>query len=75
LPRCPEDKPYGKADMRMFSRAVEMFKLRKQGWLIREIAAHFNACDRTVYRSLSVFKSSEVSSGTASNVKRERHAR
>ena len=60
LPRCPEDRPYGKADMRMFSRAVEMFKLRKQGWLIREIAAHFNVCDRTVYRSLSLFKSADA---------------
>lgn len=63
LPRCPDDRPYGKADMRKSSRSVEMFKLRKQGWLIREIAAHFNVVDRTVYRSLSLFKSAGVKEG------------
>ena len=66
LPRCPDDRPYGKADLRKSSRAVAMFKLRKKDWLIRELAAHFNVSDRTVYRSLRLFKSADV--------KGERHA-
>jgi hypothetical protein len=60
LPRCIEDMPFGKAGLRISSRNVEMLNLRKQSWLIREIAAHFSVSDRTVYRSLSLFKSPEV---------------
>jgi len=52
--------PFGKAGLRISSRNVEMLNLRKQSWLIREIAAHFSVSDRTVYRSLSFFKSPEV---------------
>ena len=66
FPHCIEDTPYGKAEMRLSSRNVEMFKLRKQSWLIREIAAYFRVSDRTVYRSLSLFKSSHDSCGAVS---------
>ena len=63
LPRCMEDTPHDKEDVRLFSRAIEMFKLRKQSWLIREIASHFQVSDRTVYRSLSLFKPAELDCG------------
>ena len=66
LPRCPDDRPYGKADMRKSSRDVEMLNLREKGWLIRELAARFNISDRTVYRTLRLFKTADV--------KGERHA-
>jgi predicted DNA-binding transcriptional regulator YafY len=48
------------ADMLKSSRSVEMFKLREKGWLIRELAARFNISDRTVYRSLRLFKTADV---------------
>lgn len=42
------------------SRAIEMVKLRKQNWLIREIADCYKVSERTVYRSLSLHKAAEV---------------
>ena len=57
LPRCCMDAaPLDDTALSPLSRAIEMVKLRKQNWLIREIADCYKVSERTVYRALRLHK-------------------
>ena len=52
LPRCIEEEPRGRQKKRLDGRAAAMKRMRKEGCSVKEIAAVYEVCERTVQRAL-----------------------